>query len=75
MEESKNKTKLRFCSDFRRKKYTRKENIDFKTAKSIMKLQLNMLELKSNYKGRESNELCDLCGDKNGTTEHRFNAE
>ena len=37
-----------------------------------MKLRLNMLELKCNYKGKENNEICDLCGDENDTTEHLF---
>ena len=49
-----------------------KGNIDLNTAKSIMKLRLNMLELKCNYKGKKNNEICDLCGDKNDTTEHLF---
>ena len=43
-EEAKNKTKLRFCSDFKRKKYTKKGSLSFNDAKSIMKLRLNMIE-------------------------------
>ena len=43
--EAKTKTKLRFCSDFKRKKYTKKGNINFSDAKCIMKLRLNMTEL------------------------------
>ena len=71
-EEAKTKTKLRFCSDFRREKYTMKGNLNFQTAKNIMKLRLNMLELKNNYKGQSSDVKCDLCGTENDTTEHLF---
>ena len=71
-EEAKNKTKLRFCSDFKRKKYTKKGSLSFNDAKSIMKLRLNMIEVKNNYKGSTENDTCDLCGEKNDTTEHLF---
>ena len=37
-----------------------------------MKLRLNMLELKSNYKGNTKNETCDLCKNERDTTEHLF---
>ena len=37
-----------------------------------MKLRLNMLELKSNYKGNNQNETCDLCKIEKDTTEHLF---
>ena len=70
--EAKTKTKLRFCSDFKRKKYTKKGNINFSDAKCIMKLRLNMTELRSNYKGSSESDICGLCKDKNDTTEHLF---
>ena len=73
--EAKNKTKLRFCSGFNRKKYTTKGNINFNTARSIMKLRLNMLEVKNNYKGTAKNETCGLCAGKTDTTEHLFECE
>jgi hypothetical protein len=71
-EEATEKTKLRFCSDFSRKKYTMTGNLKFNSIKSIMKLRLNMLELKSNYKGSTKNEACDLCKNERDTTEHLF---
>ena len=49
-----------------------KGDINFNTAKSIMKLRLNMLEVKNNYKGTTRNDACDLCADKIDTTKHLF---
>ena len=72
-EEATNKTKLRFCSDFNRKMYTMTGNIKYNNIKCIMKLRLNMLELKTNYKGSTKGETCDLCKTENDTTEHLFN--
>ena len=40
-----------------------------------MKLRLNMLELKSNYKGNSKNETCDLCKTGKDTTEHIFECQ
>ena len=71
-EEAKTKTKLRFCHDFKRKKYTKKGNMDFHTTRSIMKLRLNMTEVKSNYKGITESDTCDLCSETSDTTEHLF---
>ena len=71
--ESKSKTKMRFCGDFKRKQYTMKGDINFEMGKSILKLRLNMLELKSNYKGEHKNSLaCDLCKTGIDNTEHLF---
>ena len=71
-EEATKKTKLRFCSGFERKLYTLTGNLKFNNIKSIMKLRLNMLELKTNYKGSTKNETCDLCKNERDTTEHLF---
>ena len=71
-EMAKTKTKLRFCSDFKRKRYTKMGNIDFETTKTIMKLRLNMIEVKSNYKGITDSDTCDLCNETSDTTEHLF---
>jgi hypothetical protein len=71
-DQSKEKTKLRFCSDFKRKLYTMRGSLKFDNVKCIMKLRLNMLELKTNYKGVNKNETCDLCKMENDTTEHLF---
>jgi hypothetical protein len=70
--EAQEKTKLRFCSNFKRNLYTMTGNLTFNNIKSIMKLRLNMLELKSNYKGNNQNETCDLCKIEKDTTEHLF---
>jgi hypothetical protein len=71
-EEATKKTKLRFCSDFTRKKYTMRGDLKYNNVKCIMKLRLNMLELKTNYKGSTKNETCDLCKTEKDTTEHLF---
>ena len=73
--EAKERTKLRFCSNFKRKSYTLTGNLSFNDIKSIMKLRLNMLELKSNYKGNNKNETCDLCKTEKDTTEHIFECQ
>ena len=69
-EEAKVKTKLRFCSDFKRKQYV--NVLGYNEAKSMLKLKLNMTELKSNYKGQKSDQKCNLCKTNNDTTEHLF---
>ena len=73
--EANSMTKLRFCKDFTRKKYTMKGNLSFDTAKAIMKLRLNMIEVKKNYKGIAGNDTCDLCKGKDDTTEHLFECQ
>ena len=40
-----------------------------------MKLRLNMLELKCNYKGVSKDLKCDLCKVENDTTEHLFTCQ
>ena len=40
--------------------------------KTIMKLRLNMTEVKSNYKGITDSDTCDLCSEASDTTEHLF---
>ena len=42
------------------------------TVKNILKLRLNMFELKCNYKGVRRSETCDLCKKAKDTTEHLF---
>ena len=70
--ESKEKTKLRFCSDFKQKEYTMNGRINNQTVKNILKLRMNMFELKCNYKGISKSETCDLCKKYRDTTEHLF---
>ena len=70
--ESKEKTKLRFCSDFKQKLYTINGQIGHKTVQNILKLRLNMFELKCNYRGICKNDTCGLCKKEKDTTEHLF---
>ena len=73
--EAKNKTKLRFCRDFNRKLYTKKGSMCHNTVRNIMKMRLNMLELKCNYKGTSNSNACNLCGVELDTTEHLFSCQ
>ena len=69
--EAKEKTKLRFCNNTQKKKYI--EGLGYLEAKMIMKLRLNMLELKHNYKNQNRrDEKCNLCQYEDDTTEHLF---
>ena len=69
--EAKEKTKLRFCNNTQKKKYI--EELGYLEAKIIMKLRLNMLELKHNYKNQNRrDEKCNLCQYEDDTTEHLF---
>ena len=70
--ESKEKTKLRFCGDFKRKKYLLMGNLNKNMVKGIIKARLNMLELSCNYKGANRSEICSLCKKEKDTTEHLF---
>ena len=36
----------------------------------MMKIRLNMIETKSNYKGMFKTEICELCKETEDTTEH-----
>ena len=72
-QESKEKTKLRFCGGFSRKKYLMKGNMSKNMVKGILKTRLNMLELNCNYKSDSRSEMCDLCKQERDTTEHLFN--
>ena len=66
------KTKLRFCvcTSSKRKPYL--EQLGYSEAKMILKLRLNMTELKCNYKNQYKDVKCDLCHTDNDTTEHLF---
>ena len=65
----KEKTKLRFIEKFEQKKYL--EELTFEDTIEMMKLRLNMIEVKCNYKGMYKNNLrCDVCKSSDDTTEH-----
>ena len=47
------------------------QNCDAELVQRIMKIRLNMVECKCNYKGKYSDTICMAC-DKEETTEHLF---
>ena len=67
-EKSKKMTKLRFTGEFGKKEYV--ENGQMVNVRQIMKLRLNMCELKANFKGKYRDETCPACGEEKETTEH-----
>ena len=60
--------KLRFTDAFGRKEYV--EKCQMGNVKEIMKLRLNMVELKANFKGKYGDVKCPACGEDDETTEH-----
>ena len=63
-------TKLRFTEGRGRKSYL--EALKTKEAVIVLKTRLNMLELKSNYKGQHKDLTCESCGAEEDNTEHIF---
>ena len=73
--EMENKTKLRTV---REDKWGRKEYIascDSDLVKDIVKLKLQMWELKKNYPREEEVMKCTICSQKEDTTEHMLECE
>ena len=69
--EKKEKTKLRFIMKFEQKQYL--EQLQYIECIEMIKIKLNMIETKCNYKGKFKTDLrCDVCEMKNDTTEHIF---
>ena len=65
----KRSTKLRFIKKFGRKKYI--EEMDFRDGILMLKVRLNMIEVKCNYKNKyKVNGVCDVCEREDDTTEH-----
>ena len=63
------KTKLRFIKEHSQKKYLKELN--FKQSIMMLKIRLNMVETKCNYKGIFKNNLkCNICKTEDDTTEH-----
>ena len=73
-EEAQQKTKLRFLCDkpFQMEEYIAVCNAE--TVEKIMKLRLNMVECKMNFKGKYEDTKCYVC-DQQETTEHLFQCE
>ena len=53
------KTKLRFIKG---SKFEMKEYLGCEQASSLLKLKLNMVDLRANYKGKYTDSLCRRCG-------------
>ena len=69
--EAKEKSKLRFFNNAQKKNYI--NQLGYHETKIILKLKLNMIELKCNYKSKDNTNMkCNLCKIENDTTEHLF---
>ena len=63
------KTKLRWLNEFTQQEYI--EQLDFCDSIDMIKIRLNMIETKCNYKGLfKQNVMCDICKITEDTTEH-----
>ena len=68
-EASQQKTKLRFIKEYSQKQHI--SELGVKRCKMMMKIRLNMIETKCNYKGIFKDNLkCEICKLENDTTEH-----
>ena len=66
-EASQQKTKLRFIKEYSRKQYI--SELNFKRCKMMVKIRLNLIETKCNYKGIcKDNLKCEICKLENYTT-------
>ena len=63
-------TKLRFIKPGKQQEYLKSEQTTLKQAQTIMKIRLNMIATKSNYKNDEEDTTCRRCGQVEETTEH-----
>ena len=64
-----NLTKQRFINEYKQKDYIK--DLQFIQCITMLKIRLNMIEVKSNYKGTYKNTLkCELCKTEDDTTEH-----
>ena len=68
-EMSEQHTKLRFIKEYSQKSYLGELNL--KDCITMIKIRLNMIETKCNYKNLFKDNLrCEICKDENDTTEH-----
>ena len=62
-------TKLRFIEKFEKKEYI--TEMDYEDSILMLKVRLNMIEVKCNYKNKyRENRVCDICRVGEDTTEH-----
>ena len=67
--EKEQKTKLRFLNEFKQEKYL--DELQYNECVEMLKIKLNMIETKCNYKGNFKNDqICEICKVENDTTEH-----
>ena len=73
-DETQKKTKLRFQrgKPFQKEEYVK--NCNAELVERIMKIRLNIVECKSNFKGKYSDTTCLVCN-REETTEHLFECE
>ena len=63
------KKQLRFLNNFNQEKYL--NELTFNECIEMIRIRLNMIETKCNYKSLYKNDLkCELCSIENDTTEH-----
>ena len=63
------KTKLKFVNNFTQEQYL--EELEFRDNIKMIKIRLNMIEVKCNYKTSYAyNKKCELCKEQEDTTEH-----
>ena len=63
------KTKLRFVNNSTQEQYL--EELEFQDSIKMIKIRLNMIEVKCNYKTNyANNKKCELCKEQEDTTEH-----
>ena len=65
--------KLRWVKGFGKETYMK--DLSTEDAMLIMKTRLNMIEVKSNFRGKYKTEVCELCEQEEDTTEHLFTCE
>ena len=65
---SKQKTKVRFIKEYSQKEYLKE--LKFKDCIMMIKIRLNMIETKCNYKSMFTNLKCEICKSEDDTTEH-----
>ena len=73
MNKKEDMTKLRFTQSFEKQSYIK--DCPMAKVKKIMKLKLNMVDLKANFKGKYRDVLCPACGVEEETTEHVLTCE
>ena len=59
--------KLRFVGEYKRKEYV---GCEMAVVRDVMRMRLNMVDVKANFKGKYKDLLCVACKEAEETTEH-----